>query len=377
MKSKNFWAEGYKKPKFKKLSEDISTDFLVVGGGISGVFAAYKLSKYGKVVLIEGETIGSGATGKSAGYLTLEPDLISFKELVKEVGESGAREYWSDLKHSQLEILEIIKSNNINCDQILTDTLYVNTTRESAKFASKDALLRNKNKFYSEILVNRGKVEELNLANIINIEKVDKSLCLNPYKFICEFAKLISEKGVFVYENSPMIKIEKNKCITKNAEITFKKTLVCIDSFGMANIDKYMTTIAITNKLSKENLESMKLDDNDATLWNTKNKSFFYTRNTLDNRILIGYGDTKVKTAKTKVVLHKLHLKMIQKFIKKEFGEFGRIIIDYAWSGIFGQSKKSIPEIKKVGDVVYFSGGATQLVSISFINKVVNEISQI
>ena len=55
---------------FAMLQGDVSTDVLVVGGGITGVTLAWLLAEQGRqVVLLEGDEIGSGSTGNSTGNL--------------------------------------------------------------------------------------------------------------------------------------------------------------------------------------------------------------------------------------------------------------------------------------------------------------------
>ncbi len=55
-----------------KLSENLKTDVVVVGGGIAGITSAYFILKYTdkKVVLIEASKVAHGATGHNAGQLT-------------------------------------------------------------------------------------------------------------------------------------------------------------------------------------------------------------------------------------------------------------------------------------------------------------------
>lgn len=57
--------------KFEKLSENISVDVAVVGGGIAGITTAYLTSKSGKsVALLEDGYIGSGETGRTTAHIT-------------------------------------------------------------------------------------------------------------------------------------------------------------------------------------------------------------------------------------------------------------------------------------------------------------------
>ena len=67
---------------------------VVVGGGITGVTAAYLLKRDGKrVALLEKERIGSGMTGQTSAHLTFVTDL-RLTELVKRFGDEAARLTW-------------------------------------------------------------------------------------------------------------------------------------------------------------------------------------------------------------------------------------------------------------------------------------------
>ncbi|HKR06301.1 MAG TPA: FAD-dependent oxidoreductase [Bacteroidia bacterium] len=83
----SFWFSSAGQPLvFEKLHEDISTDILVIGGGIAGLTAAYCLAKEGrKVVLVEDGYIGSGETGRTTAHLTCALDDRYF-ELEKTFG---------------------------------------------------------------------------------------------------------------------------------------------------------------------------------------------------------------------------------------------------------------------------------------------------
>ena len=49
----------------------MQSDFLIIGSGMAGMSAAYRLSKYGKVVVLEKEALlGYHTTGRSAAFFT-------------------------------------------------------------------------------------------------------------------------------------------------------------------------------------------------------------------------------------------------------------------------------------------------------------------
>lgn len=71
----SFWVASTEPIIFKKLTTNISTDVLIVGGGIAGLTTAYCLLKSGqKVALVEDGYIGSGETGRTTAHLTCALD---------------------------------------------------------------------------------------------------------------------------------------------------------------------------------------------------------------------------------------------------------------------------------------------------------------
>ena len=100
---------------FDKLKKDISTDVLVVGGGISGLTTAYCLAKRGrKVVLVEDGHLGSGESGRTTAHATCALDDRYF-EIEKTFDERTA-ELAANSHMAAIEFIDqTVKLNKINC----------------------------------------------------------------------------------------------------------------------------------------------------------------------------------------------------------------------------------------------------------------------
>ena len=88
--SVSYWVA--KNSKLKKIEADIC----IVGAGISGLSTAYWLQKEDptlKVVILEKGTIGSGASGRNAGFITCG-SVEHFNRMVSKYGEDKALEIW-------------------------------------------------------------------------------------------------------------------------------------------------------------------------------------------------------------------------------------------------------------------------------------------
>jgi len=76
-----------KRLNIKTLNKDKSCDWLIVGAGYTGLSAARKLSELHpnqKIIIVEAQLAGDGASGRNSGYLvdtTLNDGFTSNKEL--------------------------------------------------------------------------------------------------------------------------------------------------------------------------------------------------------------------------------------------------------------------------------------------------------
>ncbi|HOP10522.1 MAG TPA: FAD-dependent oxidoreductase [Oscillospiraceae bacterium] len=90
---KSVWESTVNPPQFERLSENVSTDVLIIGGGMAGVLCAYELQRRGiEYLLLEGRTIGRGTTRGTTGVLTAQHDA-RYTDLTARFGADKAKGY--------------------------------------------------------------------------------------------------------------------------------------------------------------------------------------------------------------------------------------------------------------------------------------------
>jgi glycine/D-amino acid oxidase-like deaminating enzyme len=120
-----------RRPDYSRHRGEIRTDVVVVGGGLTGCACAAAFAAAGvKVVLIEADRIGAGATAGSAGLLRQDLDA-SFQESVALHGVRTARHVWQGFRRASLDFAAAIRRLEIRADVAPQDLLFF--TRDSAE----------------------------------------------------------------------------------------------------------------------------------------------------------------------------------------------------------------------------------------------------
>lgn len=110
----SLWEQTSERPSFPTLDGDISTDVLIIGGGMAGVLCAYALHRAGvPYVLVEAETVCSGITKNTTAKITSQHGLI-YDKLIKKFGVERAKQYL-DANEAALQTYREL-CRNIDCD---------------------------------------------------------------------------------------------------------------------------------------------------------------------------------------------------------------------------------------------------------------------
>src|SRR6478672_3411168 len=81
-------------PRFEPLSHDLQVDAVIIGGGLTGITAAYLLKKAGaKVALLERNRCAGADTGHTTAHLTYVTDARLHK-IADTFGKDAAKAFW-------------------------------------------------------------------------------------------------------------------------------------------------------------------------------------------------------------------------------------------------------------------------------------------
>ena len=121
----------------------IHADVVVVGAGMMGLMCARTaLARGQRVCLVEAETCGAGASGRSSGLITPDSEL-ELRDLIQQFGNAEARKLWEFALGGVNAIRQAIQQDQIDCDMQVHDALFVATTRGGAQVISTEHAARN------------------------------------------------------------------------------------------------------------------------------------------------------------------------------------------------------------------------------------------
>jgi glycine/D-amino acid oxidase-like deaminating enzyme/nitrite reductase/ring-hydroxylating ferredoxin subunit len=113
---KSYWELTAGSGRFPKLGADLKVDVVVIGGGMTGITAAYLLKRAGRTVaLLERDSLLEGETARTTAHLTCVTDL-RMRELVKLFGRDDAKAVWDAGMAAIWMIEENMAQENIACE---------------------------------------------------------------------------------------------------------------------------------------------------------------------------------------------------------------------------------------------------------------------
>lgn len=284
-----YWNKTEKaKFNFEKLKKDISSDIVIVGGGMSGSLCAYVLSSSGfDVTVVDRNKIGNGSSSANTGLLQYCSDK-RISEFSEDIGEDKAVLFYKMCLEAMDKLTEIAV-------KLESETEYIE--RESINYASKKSDEKILIKDYEILKRHNFPVEFLDNKKLKNKYKIDKSAALrtfndaevNPFKFIQALTKKNVGQGVKYYENTEidLDNLSSSKLITmEGKEINFKSLILTTGYSKVYPViedkcNKYITYAFCSKAMEK------KLWENNAMIWETKTP-YLYFRATKGNRIIAG-----------------------------------------------------------------------------------------
>lgn len=347
-----------------RCTQDMHIDVAIVGGGIAGLSAAQAWNSKGKkVAIFEQYFCGSGATGKSSGFITPNAEL-SFSNISNETDMAAAKNVWQFINDGVEQVRNNIKENNFSCDYHEHKGLFVANCKRGLKSVIQEHKDLTKINYASEYL------DQAQLKNILGTHSYfggvtyDNSFGLNAYEYCKEFKKLLQKQGVQIFEETPILKIDDHTLTAPHAKITADIIIVCVDKFlpqlGLLQDEVYnvQNFIVVSEKLTPEQIKSI-FPQKPYMVWDSQLIYNFY-RIVENERLILGGGNLFSLYNKKETHDSIYAYKKLFNYFAKTYPQL-KINFEYQWPGQIGISKDIGPIAgpdKKYPHIYYIAASA-------------------
>lgn len=280
----------------KPLTDHITTDYLVVGGGIAGLHAAqYLIWQWCGVTLVEKNICGWGMSWRSGGFLTPDSELW-LRQIETIYGKDIARKLRDYGESWQQSIVNNIKQYDLYCDLRDEDSLLLWLGKSGLQAVHAEEQVRKEYWFDAEF-VEREQLRTRNTAHCYTGGvRYDNCYAINPAQYCQELKTQLIQDGVRIYEFSEIKKIWPHRVETNLGSVTFKESIWCLgktdralDRDKAANTYGIMNYITISEPLTEQQIRDIMPLGN--CMCRDTQMVFNYYRITGDNRLLLGGWD--------------------------------------------------------------------------------------
>jgi len=347
----------------KVLNTNEDCDWLIIGAGFTGLSAARKLNQLNpsqKIILVDAQLAGEGASSRNSGYLvdtTLNDGFTSNKEL-----ENYKKK--ADIYKLGIEsVKRFIKEHQVDCDWNECGKYFASSKTEDRRILENFSETLLKLGFEHNILTNNDLKSKLG-TNFYNIALHTKGgILLHPGKLVRAMIDTLPE-NVNLYENSFLIDWKKTNdiinCNFKNGTIKTKKIIFATNGFLKSlGIKKHYNfpitlTASMTRPLNDREFKSLGQPKEWGVL--PVRPMGATIRMTKDRRILI--RNTAEVYNPYKMSKSELEKRSIQqkKGIKKRFPQLPDDIIQSTWSGIVSRTRNSSQIFEKLDNNIFVAG---------------------
>src|SRR5580704_14080005 len=211
VQERNYWLTTVDMPRTdaaQPLPE--SVDVAVIGAGFTGLSAARTLAKRGaKVVVLEAETIGWGASSRNGG-MVLTGLKLGANKLISNYGrERTQRMYAASL--ASIDCVErIVREEGIDCNFYRCGHLEVACKQRHFDDYSRQVEVIAREFNHQLRIVPRGELQSEIGSSIYYGGMVDEiSAGLNPARYVAGLAKAAANAGARIFEGTKVQKIER------------------------------------------------------------------------------------------------------------------------------------------------------------------------
>jgi gamma-glutamylputrescine oxidase len=277
---------------YAPLTSETKTDVVVVGGGVTGLACAQALNDQGrKVVLLEKDVCGSGASGRSSGFVTPDSEM-ELSSLIRSRGIERAKRLWEFVMSGVEDIHDNIQRHNIVCDFQIQDSLFLANSPKGAVLVNTEHDARTRVGYDSTLYDAHTIRSVLGSEECCGGVRYTGTFGINAYLYCQALRDTLRESGVTIHEQSCVTEIVDGRAVANGFTVRADAVVLCVDhllpEFGLLSNEVYhiQTFLAVSAPLTDTQVSSV-FPESPLMVWDS-DLIYQYFRLTGDNRLLLG-----------------------------------------------------------------------------------------
>ena len=232
----SFWYADIGMPdRLAALDGDTQADVCIIGAGYTGLWAAYYLKKADpglRVLVVEKEFAGFGASGRNGGWLT-GGFAWNHQRYANSAGEACVRAMVHQMNGTVDEVIRVAEAEGIEADIQRTDELMIATN--PAQVARMLAEVRHRQHWGEQDRVWDIGADEararINVPGVLGGMVVSGVARVQPAKLVRGLARVVAALGVRIVEGTAVVAFEKGRVETDFGIIRAPIILRCTEGF--------------------------------------------------------------------------------------------------------------------------------------------------
>ncbi|NLS08952.1 FAD-dependent oxidoreductase [Nesterenkonia sp. MY13] len=364
-----------------RLEGEASADLVIIGGGLSGLWTAYWHAKHSpgqRVVVLEKERVGYGASGRNGGWLSGK--TVGLRKNLLKSGKTSAEALWMErrLFAAVDEARDLLESTGVDIGAAKGGWMQI--ARTPSGMARMRAYVEQERQWghHEEdvrLLSAQQTAERVAASDLHGAVYSPHAVGLHPAKMMYALAKLCTDLGVEIYEHSEVTDISGDTVQTPYATLRAETTVLATEGYTAAlpgrkrQLLPMLSSMIITEPLDPEDLDRIGWEHSE--LVSCAEHMYFYAQKTADGRIAIGGRGKPYNWGSAPDTNGELNPKTVRQLADTVQELFPQVELTpaHAWCGVLGVSRDWSPFIdyRPESGLLQLGGYAGQGVTASYL----------
>ena len=377
--NRSFWAQALSTAN-APVDQDLEVDTAVIGGGFTGLAAAFYLKTAApqrRIILLEGSRCGNGASGRNGAMLL----TMTEERYMSWTGEPELDKKIYQLTVDNIQRLKnLSQATGIDAEIEVNGALQVANTKDLADRAREFCVKAHNADFPFEFWTREQIAAAIGTSVYPGAYFEPNSGQLHPGKLVQVLKHAAQSSGVEIYENSPVVHLEAGEparvSLSNGKTIKARNVILATNAFtsklGFLRraVSPLIEYVGITAPLSDEILREIgwkrRIPFNDCRT------EVFYLGLTKDNRVHIGGGpaDYEFNNGVAEPLDSTRRYRQLQNELGRIYPALAAQPLELSWSGVVDYSLDATPSVGRLPShdqifyAIGFSGHGVNLTSV-------------